>query len=105
MGPYAETIITTRKTDVEGETDNSPGGWNVIIGLILLGPALWVVWFMGLYLWAHIGLIIPTVVIGLSFWACGRYGTNRSLFARLRYRTQRKRIRRRLSDIKKSEKR
>lgn len=52
-----------------------------------------------------IGWIIAGTVIGLGFWCCHRYGTDRSVFDRFRYRTtkaQRSRIRRRLSDTKDS---
>ena len=104
IGPYSETTITTRKSDV---TDNKPGGWYVVIALCLIGPAMWTLFFMGLFLWKHIGLIGVSVVIGLGFWACGHYGTNRSILDRYRYRTtpeQRACITRSLSDIKDSEK-
>lgn len=103
IGPYATmTIMTTQKSDV---TDNKPGGWYVVIALLLLGPAMWTLFFMGLFLWTHIGLISVVTVIGLCFWACGHYGTNRSILDRFRYRTtpeQRVRVSRRLSDIKES---
>lgn len=102
MGPYAEMSIITRKTDGD-ETDNKPGVLYGLIGLCLLGPALWVVSLMGLFCWAYIGLLAPAVVIGLLIWACGRYGTNNSIIDRFRYRTtrgQRAKIARRLSDTK-----
>lgn len=79
IGPYAETVITTRKTDANTRTDNSPGFGDVLIGLLLLCPALWVIAFMGLFLWAHIGIILVAGVIGLGFWACGHYGTDKRL--------------------------
>ena len=107
IGPYAETVITTRKTDVNAKPDNEPGFCHVLIGLLLLFPGLWVVAFMGLFLWAYIGPITAIGIIGLSFCACARYGTNHSILDLFRYRTaiaNRKRIARRLSDVKKSEK-
>lgn len=100
IGPYAETTITTRRSDVD-KTDNKPGVFAVLIGLFLLGPALWVATFMGLFCWAYIGPISATAVIGLLLWACGHYGTNRSILDRFRYRTtevQRAKIARRLLD-------
>ena len=109
MGPYTGTTITTRKTDVTTEkTDNKPSACSVLIGLILLGPALWVVAFMGLFCWTHIGLISVVGIIGLTFWACGHFGTDNSILDRFRYRTtpdQRSRIDRRLSGAKKNQNR
>lgn len=105
IGPYAGTTITTRKSDVDKETDNEPHFGQFVIGLLLLGPALWVVAFMGLFCWEYIGPISAAGIIGLGFWACARYGTNRSIFDRFRYRTtaaQKDRIRRRLSGTKES---
>lgn len=77
IGPYANTMITTQKTDV---ADNKPGICSVLIGLLLLGPALWVLTFMGLFLWAHIGLIAPVTLIGLMFWACAYSRTHHKSF-------------------------
>lgn len=106
MGPYAEMSITTRKSDQKTTTDKEPGAIHVVIALLLLGPALWAAWFIGLYTWSYIGLIIPVGIIGLAIWACGHYGTNRSILDRFRYRitqSQRDRISRRLSEAKKHE--
>lgn len=114
MGPdlipdYSDMVIATRKADASSRTKTD--GWEVyshftvlflsVIGIIIGGSFV-----IGIAL-LHIGLIIPCAVIGLGFWACHRYGTNRSIFDRFRYRTtkaQRERIRRRLSDARKSEK-
>lgn len=103
IGPYAETTITTRESDVEPETDNKPGILSLIIGVCILGPCICIFVFMGLYIWAHIGPITVCVVIGLGLWACGHYGTERSILDRFRYRTtksQRTKMARRLSDTK-----
>ncbi len=100
IGPYAETVITTRKSDVEGEADNKPVFVDLLIGLLVVPLALAGLGLMGLWVWAHIGPIIPIVIIGLAFWACGHYGSNRSVLAGWRYRTthqQRIKIKRRLS--------
>ncbi|RLC89139.1 MAG: hypothetical protein DRJ03_00875 [Chloroflexi bacterium] len=105
LGPYAETTITTRKTDADKATDNESHFGHLVIGTLLLGPALWVVVFMGLFCWKYIGPLSAAGLIGLGFWACGHYGTNRSVLDRFRYRTtkaQRETIQRRLSDIKDS---
>lgn len=96
-----------RKSDVaKGEPDNNEAHFgHFVIGLLLVAPTLWVVVFMGLFAWAHIGLLAPIVIIGTALWACGYYGTNRSILDRFRYRTtaaQRARIRRRLSGENKS---
>lgn len=95
-----------RKTNIEKPTDNDEAHFgHFVIGLLLVAPTLWVVVFMGLFAWAHIGLLAPIVIIGTALWACGYYGTNRSILDRFRYRTtaaQRARIRRRLSGEKKS---
>jgi len=91
MGLYAETMITTRKTDVEETTDNEPVFCDLLIGLLVVPLALSGVGLMGLFAWAHIGLIIPIVIIGLAFWACGHYGTKRSVLAGLRYRMKKQR--------------
>jgi len=103
IGPYGDMAITTRKSDVDEKTDNKPGFRHVLIGLILIFPTLWVVAFIGLFTWANIYVIAPLAVIGLCFWACAYYGTNRSIIDRFRYRTtkaQRLIIERRLSGIK-----
>jgi hypothetical protein len=103
IGPYSETMITTRKTDVEEETDNKPGFIHIVIGVLLIGPTCMVLIFMGLFFFKNIGLIVACVILGLCILACGYYGTNKSMFDRYRYRTtkaQREKIERRLSDIK-----
>lgn len=105
IGPFAETMITTRESDVDETTDNKNSGSmiHVIITLFIIGPAMWFLIFMGLFTWAYIGLIIPITIIGLAIWACGYYGTNNSIIDKIRYRTtkaQRAIIKRRLSDIK-----
>lgn len=103
-GGFFRSMITTPESDVETTTDNKAHFGHCAMALLLLGPSLWVSGFMGLFVWAHIGLIAPAVIIGLAIWACGHYGTNDSLWRRITYRTttaQRDRIRRRLSDAKK----
>jgi hypothetical protein len=40
MGPYAETVITTKKADVEVETDNKPVFCDLLIGLLVVPFAL-----------------------------------------------------------------
>ncbi len=103
MGPfddYGDMRIITRKTDVAVEADNKPRFASVLIGLLLALPTYWTLCFMGLYLIAHIGVIAPSGIIGLGFWACAYYGTNHSVLDRFRYRTtkiQRAIISRRLS--------
>lgn len=112
IGPYAEMSIITQKSDVEETaTDNTVAGVaRVIIALLLFGPAVCILFFMGLFICAHIGPIAPAAIIGLAIWACGHYGTNNSILDRFRYRTtpaQRAerladaRVSRRLSDSKK----
>ena len=105
MGPYAAMSINTRKSDVaEVATDNKISGFAwVIIALLLLGPSACVVVFIGLFALAHIGLIVTTGIIGLAIWACGHYGTKRSILDRFRYRTtaaRQDRITKRLSAIR-----
>lgn len=104
IGPYTEATITTRKSDGAAPTDKQPHFGHFVIGLLFLGPALWVVGFMGLFVWSYIGLLLPAGIIGLAIWACGYYGTNDSLWRRFTYRTtaaHRAIIRQRLSDTKK----
>ncbi len=100
LGSYIETMITTDKPDVGEEIDNKPVFCDLLIGLLVVPFAVGMLGLMGLYAWAHIGLIIPIVIIGTAFWACGHYGSNRSVLAGWRYRTthqQRIKIKRRLS--------
>lgn len=102
IGPYAETTITTRKSDANGAADKKGHFGHLVVWLLILGPTMWVTGFMGLFVSAHIGLIVPAGIIGLALWACVHYGTNDSLWARITYRTtaaQRETVQRRLSDI------
>ena len=107
IGPYAETTITTRKSDVAG-TDNRYGLFDAFIGIIIIGVTLPVVMFLGLLVWAHIGPVCLIGLVVLGFWTCARYGTNnRLLKCRRKSRLSddnRKRIERRLSDTKENEK-
>ena len=104
MGPdYSDMIIATRKTDESYQT--KAGGWEVyahftVLFLSVIGIAIGTTFVIGIGL-KFIGWIIPFGVIGLGFWTCQYYGTNRSIFDRFRYRItteQRRRIERRLSD-------
>lgn len=104
IGPYAEMTITTRKSDVQVAPDNVPGFRHVLIGLLLTFPALWVIAFMGLFLWANVATIAASGIIGLCFWFCAYYGTKHGIIDRFRYRTteaQRATIKRRLSGSQK----
>ena len=104
IGPYAETVMTTRKTDAQAPTDNKPGIADVLIGLLLLCPAILALSLMGLFLLNHIGPIILYGIIGLCFWACARFGNNKRLIKfRGRRRlsvAERNRVERRLLDSK-----
>lgn len=96
---YSNLVATTKISD--GTTGQAPGGETIIIGWIMSCVSFPIIIFMGLFLCEFIGLIAPVVIIGLAIWACGYYGTNRSLWARFRYRTtkrQRMIIGRRLSE-------
>lgn len=86
LGSYIETMITTDKPDASEETDNQPVFCDLLIGLLVAPLALAMLGLMGLFVWAYIGLIIPIVIIGLVFWACGHYGSNHSILAGWRYR-------------------
>lgn len=103
MGLCTATMMITKNLDVDTKPDNEPGFASVLIALLLLGPGMWAAAFIGLFTFAYIRLIIPTTIIGLAIWACGYYGTNTSILNRFRYRTNatdRKRIDRRLSDVR-----
>lgn len=104
---YSDMVIATKKTDENYRA--KPDGWEFyshftilflsVIGIIIGGSVV-----IGIAR-EFIGWIIAGAVIGLGFWCCHRYGTNRSILDRFRYRTtkaQRDRIRRRLSDTKNS---
>lgn len=102
IGPYTATVITTRKTDVEPTTDNSPNATSILIGLLMLPLGLLALTFMGLYVWAN---RLPLCLIGLivlGLWACAYFGSNKPLIRWQRKRRlsdeQRVRVERRLSD-------
>ncbi len=104
IGPYAATTITTRNTDADSVTDNSPNATSVLIGLLMLPLGLLAITFMGLYVWAH---RLPLCLIGLivlGLWACAHFGSSKPLIRWRRRRRlsdeQRVRIERRLSDYK-----
>lgn len=80
IGPYSETMISTRTTDVTYKTDNSPGFCDVLISLLLLPITLLVISFFGLFIWEHIGLLIVTGLAYLGLWGCDRHGQGNSLF-------------------------
>jgi fatty acid desaturase len=102
IGPYAGTVITTRKTDVPA-TNNPPNGTSILIGLLMLPLGLLALVFIGLYVWAYRFplCLIGLIVIGL--WACAHFGSNKPLIRWHRKNRlsdeQRARIERRLSDI------
>jgi hypothetical protein len=101
IGPYAETMITTRKADAKTKPDKEVGFASILIALLLIGPGTCAAIFIGLFTWAYIGPITMVAVIGLAIMTCGYYGTNNSILDRFRYRTSaadRRRIARRLSD-------
>lgn len=102
IGPYAEMSIITRKSDQQSSTDKETGVEKTLTALMLIGPAMLSLWFMGLFVLAHIGLIVAIGIIGTAIWACGYYGTNDSLMDRFRYRITQRRITRRLSDTPKN---
>jgi hypothetical protein len=107
MGPYAETIVTTRKSDVGAGTDNGSGVFHLFIGLIGALAAYWIVAFMGLFILAHIGHVCVIGLGALGFWACAHYGTDRRIIKRrLKAPTisddDRATIRRRLSGVGKN---
>ncbi len=105
MGPcdYSDMVIATRLSDGKGDS-KAPGCETVVIAWIMLCVSFPIVILMGLFVWKYIGLIAGSGLIGLGFWACGHYGTNNSLWRRLRYRPTAShcaKIRRRLSEGKK----
>lgn len=93
IGPYAETVITTRKTDVE-TTDNF-GVFGLFLGVIGACTASFIIFFIGLAIWEHIG---PITVIGLLVFMFGLYGYYRTGGAK-----ERAIILRRLSGIPKEQ--
>jgi len=114
MGPdlipdYSDMVIATKKNDENYRA--KPDGWEVYsyftkLFLSVIGIIIGATFVIGI-IWEFIGPIVVCGVIGLLLWCCNRYGTNRSVFDRFRYRTtksQRERIRRRLSDARKPEK-
>jgi hypothetical protein len=78
-------------------------GWEVyshftVLFLAVIGIIVGATFVIGIVL-KFIGWIVPAVIIGLGFWACCHYRTNRSIYGRFHYRTtaeQRNRIERRL---------
>jgi len=91
------------KPDVAETTDKDTEAIaSVLIAMLLLGPALLVMFFMGLFVMSNIETISPLAIIGLIFWVCCRYGSKNSILNRFRYRitkAQRATILRRLSGI------
>lgn len=102
IGPYAEMSIMTKKSDQQSSTDNEAGFESVLTLLMVIGPTMLCLWFMGLFVLAHIGPIVAIAIIGTGFWACIHYGTDDSLLDQLRYRITQRRIKRRLSDTPKN---
>jgi len=96
---------------IKDSLSDKPDGWwwyaqlsKLFLGFI--GIVIGATFVIGIAL-KFIGPIVVCGVIGLLLWCCNRYGTNRSVFDRFRYRTtkaQRERIQRRLSDARKPEK-
>jgi hypothetical protein len=110
IGPgYSDVVIATKRTDETYGT--KPDGWQVYsyftkLFLSVIGIIIGATFVIGITL-NFIGWIVACAVIGLLLWCCKRYGTNRSVFDRFRYRTtraQRQIILRRLSDERKPEK-
>lgn len=98
-GILGEAIIS----DLMGGTDKKrvPGGETVIIAWIMGCVAFPIIAFIGLWLKAYSLEVGVYGFIGLGLWACGHYGTNRSIVSRFRYRyTKQERliIKRRLSE-------
>ena len=108
IGPdYGDMVIATRRADVSYRTKADGWEWYshfTMLFLGVIGTTIGGAFVIGIAL-KFIGWFIAGVVIGLLFWLCHYYGTDRSVFDRFRYRTtkaQRDRIRRRLSDTKDS---
>ncbi len=102
MGPcdYSDLIASSRLSDDKPES-KAPGGETIIIGWIMGCVAFPIIIFIGLWVMANSLEVGIYGFIGLGLWGAGRYGTNNSLVARLRYRTtkrQRLIIARRLSE-------
>lgn len=103
IGPYAGTVITTRKTDVA--TPAAPPDFgHVLIGLLLLPLGYASTIFIGLWVWAYLFPLCLIGLIVLGLWACAHFGSNKPLIRWQRKRRlsdeQRVRIERRLSDFR-----
>lgn len=102
MGPIDYSDLVASRKISDPVASKAPGGETVIIAWIMGCVAYPIIIFMGLWIEAHLFPIIICGFIGLGLWACGYYGTNKSLWRRLRYRptrTQRAKVRRRLSEV------
>lgn len=102
MGPcdYSDLVASQPISDVESDKQ-APGCETVIIGWIMGCVAFPIIIFIGLWLKAYSLEVGVYGFIGLGLWASARYGTNKSLVARFRYRTTKRErliIARRLSE-------
>jgi len=99
IGPYAETVITTEKSDVQ--PDREYGIFAVFIGAYYVIGIWLTVTFFGLLIVSHIGLICMIGPIVIGYWTCAYYGNNSRLFKWQRKQqlsdSDRERILRRLS--------